>query len=76
MMQHVGPHPALRSTFSRSREKGAFVHVPSNVPSFFREREKVSKGRMRAIAIRALPTTNHHRLAWTFATSDAHQSIA
>ncbi|MBB4129537.1 hypothetical protein [Xanthomonas sp. 3075] len=56
MMQYVGPHPALRATFSRTREK-------------------VPEGRMRAIAIRALPTANHHRLAWTFATSDAHQSI-
>ncbi|MBG3851244.1 hypothetical protein ABQZ69_07930 [Xanthomonas sp. WHRI 8391] len=76
MMQHVGPHPALRSTFSRSRKKdGTLLGTWTKAP-FSREWKKVSKGRIRAIAIRALPTTNHHRLAWTFATSDAHQSIA
>lgn len=76
MMQHVGPHPALSSTFSRSRKKNGTLLGTWTKGPFSREREKVSKGRIRAIAIRALPTTNHHRLAWTFATSDAHQSIA
>ncbi|MCS3808876.1 hypothetical protein FHY19_001901 [Xanthomonas arboricola] len=34
------------------------------------------EGRMRAISIRARPTATRHRLAWTFATSDAHKSLA
>ncbi|WP_153066119.1 MULTISPECIES: hypothetical protein [Xanthomonas] len=114
MMQNVGPHPALRATFSRMREKdstslrtwtkasfsctrekhgtllGTWTKAPfsrarekhrtllgtwTKAP-FSRAREKVPEGRMRAISVRALPTANHHRLAWTFATSDARQSIA
>ncbi|MBB5862519.1 hypothetical protein [Xanthomonas sp. 3058] len=95
MMQYVGPHPALRATFSRTREKdSALLDSGTKIPfsrtrendstllgtgmkaPFSRTREKVPEGRMRAIAIRALPTANHHRLAWTFATSAANQSIA
>ncbi|WP_153066748.1 hypothetical protein [Xanthomonas arboricola] len=114
MMQYVSPHPALRATFSRTREKdstllrtwtkapfsrtpekhdtllrtwmkapfsrtrekhGTLLGTCTKAP-FSRAREKVPEGRMRAISIRALPTANHHRLAWTFATSDARQSIA
>ncbi len=94
-MRHMGPHPALRATFSRTREKddtlcGAWMKVPfsrtrendSTLRSmwtkapFSRTREKVPEGRMRAISIRARPTATRHRLAWTFATSDAHKSIA
>ncbi|KLD69837.1 hypothetical protein Y887_14765 [Xanthomonas pisi DSM 18956] len=113
-MQHVGPHPALRATFSRTREKdstllgtwtkaafsrtrekdstlrGAWTKTPfsrarekddtlrgawTKTP-FSRAREKVPEGRMRAISIRTRPTATRQRLAWTFATSDAHKSIA
>ncbi|PPU58909.1 hypothetical protein XdyCFBP7245_00205 [Xanthomonas dyei] len=65
-----------KATFSRTREKHGALLGSWTKASFSRTREKVPEGRMRGLSIRALPTANHHRLAWTFATSDAHQSIA
>ncbi|NIK01719.1 hypothetical protein FHR48_000328 [Xanthomonas arboricola] len=49
-----GPHPALRATFSRRREKGKARRLewlrakPRRAVSFSRLREKVPEGRMRA----------------------------
>jgi hypothetical protein len=74
-MQYVGPHPALRATSYRTRKDCTLLGTWAKA-SFSRTREKVPEGRMRATSIRARPTANRHRLAWTFATSDAHKSIA
>ncbi|USJ00985.1 hypothetical protein MUG10_01610 [Xanthomonas prunicola] len=76
MMQHVGPHPALRATFTRTREKDGTLLGTWAKASFSRTREQVPEGRMMAISVRARLIANRHRLAWTFAMSDAHKSIA
>ncbi|WP_152248866.1 hypothetical protein [Xanthomonas maliensis] len=65
-----------KAPFFRAREKDSTLLVTWTKAPFSRTREKVPEGRMRAISIRPRPTATRHRLAWTFATSDAHKSLA